>query len=88
MLTLLFGHVPVLSQMTEVHASFLMMKRSVSVCIIMLQLWGRKVCNCANADVCVVKSLKGSSVMPAVHMHNFESISAAEEIIHIKPCCL
>ena len=23
--------------------------------------------------------------MPAVHMHNFESISAAEEIIHIKP---
>ena len=42
----------------------------------------RKVCNCANADVCVVKSLKGSSVMPAVHMHNFESIFAAEEIIH------
>ena len=40
------------------------------------------------ADVCVVKSLKGSSVMLAVHMHNFESISAAMEIVHIKPCCL
>ena len=30
MQTLLFGHVPVLSQMTGVHAGFLMMMRSVS----------------------------------------------------------
>ena len=33
MQTLLFGHVPVLSQMIEIHAGFLMMKRSVSVCM-------------------------------------------------------
>ena len=35
-------------------------------------------------NICVVESLKGSSVMPAVHIHNFDSI-AAEEIMHIKP---
>ena len=45
----------------------------------------RKIYSCAHADVCVEESLKGSSVMPAVHINNFESISAAEEIIHIKP---
>ena len=45
----------------------------------------RKVYNCAKPDVCVVESLKGSSVMPAVHIYNFESIPAAEEIIYIKP---
>ena len=39
-------------------------------------------------NICVVESLKGSSVMPAVHIHNFDSISAAEEVVHIKPCCL
>ena len=57
MQTLLFGYVPVLSQMTEVHAGFLMMKRSVSECmyIIMLQLWVRKVCNYAKADNCVLE---------------------------------
>ena len=33
MQTLLLGHVPVLSQMTEAHADFLMMKRSVSECM-------------------------------------------------------
>ena len=42
----------------------------------------RKVCNCAHADnICVVKSSKSS---PAVHMHNLDSISVAEEKIHIK----
>ena len=42
-----------------------------------------KVCNCANGvNFCVVKSLKGSSVMPATHMHNIDSVSAAEKIIH------
>ena len=45
--------------------------------------------NCSNPDnTCVVKSLKGPLVMVAVHMHKSESISAAEEIIHIKPCFL
>ena len=33
--------------------------------------------------ILIVKCLKGSSGMAAVHMHNFENISAAEEIIHI-----
>ena len=42
----------------------------------------RKVSNCAHADnICVVKSSKSS---PAVHMHNFDSISVAEEKMHIK----
>ena len=42
----------------------------------------RKVCNCAHAEnICAVKSSKSS---PAVHMHNFDSISVAEEKIHIK----
>ena len=36
------------------------------------------------ADICVVESSNSSSVMPAVHMHNFESISVAEEIIHLQ----
>ena len=38
----------------------------------------------AKADnICVVESSKRSSVMPAEHMLNFESISVAEEIIHL-----
>ena len=42
----------------------------------------RKVCNCTKADnTGVVESSKSSSVMPAVHMQNFKSISVAEELI-------
>ena len=37
----------------------------------------------------VVDSSKSSSVMPSVHMHNFESISVTEVIIDLlKPCQL
>ena len=81
MQTLLFGHIPVLSQMTEVHAGFLTMKRSVSECmyIIMLQ---EKYAIVQTQIILIVKSLKGSSVMPVLHMHNFESISAAVEDTH------
>ena len=44
-----------------------------------------KVCNCANADnIYVAESSKSSSVMPAVHIHNFENVSVAEEIVHLK----
>ena len=62
MQTPLFGHVPVLSQMTEVHAGFLMVKRSVSVCMyIRMSFVSEKVCNCAKADnICVVESSKSS----------------------------
>ena len=35
-------------------------------------------------NICVVESSKRSSVMPAVHMHNIESISVAEEIVHLQ----
>ena len=45
----------------------------------------RKVCNCTNADnIYVADSSKSSSVMPAVHMHNFENVSVAEEIVHLQ----
>ena len=53
--------------------------------ITMLQLWVRKVWNCAKADnIWVLRSSKSSSVIPAVYMLNFESVSVAEEIIDIE----
>ena len=85
MQTLLFGHVPVLLQMTGVHAGFQMMKRSANVCmyIIMLQLRVRKVCNCANTANNYLRSeVFKEFFSDTVPMHNFKSISAAEEIIH------
>ena len=45
----------------------------------------RKVYNCAKADNnCVVDFSQSFSVMHAVHMDNFESISMSEEIVHLK----
>ena len=45
-----------------------------------------KVCKCEKSgNICVLESSKSSSVMPAVHTHNFESISVAEEIIKTMP---
>ena len=87
MQTLLFGHVPVLSQMTEVHAGLLMMKRSVCVMYVChnattVSEKSMQLCNCAKADnICVVESSKSSSVMLPLHMHNFENIFVAEEMI-------
>ena len=47
-----------------------------------------KVCKCAKSgNICVVESSKSSSVMPAVHTHNFDSISVAEEIIDLQKTC-
>ena len=61
----------VLSQMTEVHAGFLMMMRSASerTCYHNAAIVSEKsqLCNCVKAeDICVVEC---SLVMPAAHMH-------------------
>ena len=72
MQTLLFGHVPVLSQMTEDHAGFLMMKRSVIVCMYYhnATIVSKKSMQLCKHRIFVVESFKSSSVMPAVYMHN------------------
>ena len=45
---------------------------------------GKSIQLCKSDNICVVESSKSSSVMPAVHMHNFESISMAEIIILVR----
>ena len=78
MQTLLFGHVPVLSQTTGVHAGFLTMKRSVSgvyvyhnATIVQKQMMCvRKLCNCAHAEnICVMKTSEFFSDSYMLYIH-------------------
>ena len=51
---------------------------------IAINVSGKSIQLCKSDNICVVESSKSSSVMPAVHMHNFERISVAEIIIQVQ----
>ena len=69
MQTLLFGHVPVLSQMTKDHAGFLMMKRSVYVSIVIVTILQKKVHCCKSWSAQAWKLLGNVHICPSQFVH-------------------